>query len=362
MPPKSAKAPARTPALRSEASLEIGASSEIGDSLSRSASFRTTLGSIPTDEYELGEGSSDGVRTNTSVYMDEIRGLREELRDLRAKTAPQPEVTPRPSKSAMSVNERNNHVLCKELLRLIPLYDGNGGIQALSVYIIRLDSYFAVAKPAQNTRLTLAIAKLKDDAHMWWQQHLRLVPEGSPNRISTWANLQKGLRETFISSENDNELRNQLFDLKQTGSVMEYNTAFRHISLQLSYITFKEVKYFYERGLHWQLKNRLRTLLGAKPATNLDELQRICLSIEGPRGTKRSHEDVPTATLPTSSRPLDSSMRGRGDHHRDARNSDRPKPNSTTVKCWLCDEPGHIYQRCPNVRKVAEVYKNSLSK
>ena len=65
--------------------------------------------------------------------------------------------------------------------------------------------------------------------------------------------------ETFIPVENDKELWRKLREIKQSGSVADYNTAFRHITMQISNLSFPEAEYEYLRGLYPKIRDLIQT-------------------------------------------------------------------------------------------------------
>ena len=120
-----------------------------------------------------------------------------------------------PQSEASTINVTNIHrtELAKELMKLIPRYDGTGEAQKLIEYI----------------------------------------------------------------EENSKDIRDKLRNLKQKGTVKEYNAAFRRLAMQLTDMNFAEEKYTYLLGLNPRIKELVRT---KDNITTIRALQNACISLE----------------------------------------------------------------------------------
>ena len=133
----------------------------------------------------------------------------------------------------------------KELMKLIPKYDGSGGIQKLIEYVEGFQRYSDAASEGitRQTELTLATAKLTGDAALWWREHQESVPVADKRRIRTWEELKKALFETFAPADHENSIREKLKYIKQKSTVMAYTAEFRKLTMQLPDIGFKEAQF-----------------------------------------------------------------------------------------------------------------------
>ena len=104
--------------------------------------------------------------------------------------------------------------LAKELLKLIPHYDGTGGIQKFVEYATMVEDLVLHADVSAKMQFTLAMAKLTGDARLWWQEQCQTMP--SENHIKSWETLCSKLRETYAPNEQANNIRAKLKSLKQT--------------------------------------------------------------------------------------------------------------------------------------------------
>src|SRR5271163_2176804 len=110
----------------------------------------------------------------------------------------------------------------------------------------------------------------------------------SSERIRTWDELQQGLKDTFIPIENDEELRGKLREIKQTGTIAEYNKTFQHIMLQISDLSFSELKYEYLRGLNSKIRDLVQT---KDNIMDICKLQQICFRLDTQRGNPKCSRD-----------------------------------------------------------------------
>ena len=160
------------------------------------------------EPIEAGPGQDESE--SESEMKREIRQLKERLDEL-TKVSEQHSRSVSPaftniSNASNASYDISTSEVTKELIRLIPRYDGNGGIQKLLEFVDNFEVFAASTKPTPETELTLATAKLTGDAKMWWREHRKMTEMNSSERIRTWDELQQGLKDTFIPIENDEEL------------------------------------------------------------------------------------------------------------------------------------------------------------
>src|SRR5271165_6394474 len=146
--------------------------------------------------------------------------------------------------------------ITKELIKLIPHYDGSGGIQTYFEFVENFEDFTSSSELTSQSELTLATAKLIGDAKTWWCRHRMKNSLQDANHIRSWQSLKEALRQTFVPAETDKEVRMKIRSLKQTGSVAEYNTKFRHLNMLIN-MGFDEVRHDYIQGL----KPRIRELI-----------------------------------------------------------------------------------------------------
>ena len=135
--------------------------------------------------------------------------------------------------------------LSKELMKLIPQYDGSGGTAKLFEYIDQFDEFASITEYTPIMELTLAIAKLNGDAKIWWRSHRNTFPNDHSQRINCWSQLKKALIDHFTPPEHAYNIRMKLLNLKQSGSVADYNASFMRLKQQLTKISDDDVIFEY---------------------------------------------------------------------------------------------------------------------
>ena len=284
------------------------------------------------------------------------------------------------SSSKSSTSTISNAEISKELMKLIPRYDGTGGIQRLLEYIDNFEDFAAGAELPSSTELTLATAKLTGDAKMWWREHRKTTSVDDPNRIRNWTMLQKELLDTFAPPEYAETVRVKLRSLKQKGSIAEYNASFRRLSMQIT-MEFEEAKFVYVQGLSPRIRELVRTKDGI---TDIRKLMLACLKLDV-QGEKHSQtSEAYTADNTTKSSTNFSNKRsqgqgqGRGQGQRG--HQDRKTQNQTSrdrcrrcktddhawfkcpnITCIICDAKGHVPKSCPNLEIARESAKKRSS-
>jgi len=236
--------------------------------------------------------------------------------------------------------------LTKQLMQLIPKYDGAGDAQKLMEFIEAFEEFITFNKDLSSIQLlALAIGKLAGDAKMWWREQ-NFAPEG--DRITTWDALKKALIVTYAPPENSESIRDKLRTLRQTGTVKEYNSAFRRLTMQLTDLSFPEAKYTYLLGL----SPRLRELVKTKGSiSDIRTLQNTCLSLETDKSRlPRQGEAHNVTKSPSHSK----SSPAKPSRNNSFKSKFRP--------CPLCDKMGHSARNCWRLKDAKAAIQSSSSK
>jgi hypothetical protein len=278
--------------------------------------------------------------------------------------------TPSPTQSIMSASS-SNHVndIAKELMKLIPRYDGTGGIQKLLEFIDNFEDFIESAELPSKSELTVATAKLTGDAKMWWREHRETTPVSSTERIRTWAMLKQALMNMFAPPENANIVREKLRNIKQKGTVAEYNAAFRRLTMQLTNLSFAEAEFEYLRGLNPHIRDLVRTQ--KDNLTDLRTLQLACLRLDTHHDSKQKRNDEALAvnssnssssSSSTKSAPQTYNNRGRGRGHFRGRGKAPTNRNMSKIICGICDVTGnHFTYKCPKLDEMKDAYKQKIA-
>jgi len=261
----------------------------------------------------------------------------------------------------------------KELLRLIPRYDGTGGVQKFREFVDNFESYARSTTGSAKDALIIAQAKLLGDAKLWLLDQLERYPVGHPLHIGTWEMLRKGLKLNFVLVETEDEIREKIRTLRQKGTIAEYNSAFRRLLMQVP-MEFKEARYDYLRGLSPKIRDLVRTKDGI---TEMNELYQACLKLDDRIKTSNvgasrtttnealvasspSHRQGSTSRMMSSLRGAHRGGRG-GGRFRHQGNTNRRQFNSSSLKCYACEELGHMANDCPKRSLIRSTIKKSNS-
>jgi hypothetical protein len=108
----------------------------------------------------------------------------------RAQRTPSPAYAHSPVPSiAPSQSESTESSVSKELLRLIPQYNGDGNKpHVLYEFIEKLELYFEQSEPNSETKLRLVISRFTGTAHIWWK-----TIKASNTCPTTWEELKRRL-------------------------------------------------------------------------------------------------------------------------------------------------------------------------
>src|SRR5271166_1893648 len=96
--------------------------------------------------------------------------------------------------------------ITKELIKLIPHYDGTGGIQTYFEFVENSEDFVSSSELTSQSELILATAKLTGDAKTWWRRHRMKNSLQDANCIRSWQGLKEALCQTFIPAETNEEV------------------------------------------------------------------------------------------------------------------------------------------------------------
>lgn len=154
-------------------------------------------------------------------------------------------------------SERNTAMVQREEARLIasgtgratfkmerpPLFDGSKHAELLT-WLFQLERYMEVAKVPEDQWVNYAASLLRGSAALWYRD----MSLGGTT-FSSFKRFGKALKGQFGDVNSAARARDKLFDLKQKGSVCEYLSIFRELSLQCDDLGVKEKEHLFLRGL-----------------------------------------------------------------------------------------------------------------
>src|SRR3954471_14198040 len=116
----------------------------------------------------------------------------------------------------------------------------------------------------------LATNLLRGDAATWWRHHYERYI-GDKATVPTWNEFEKLITRKFKPVNATKIARDQLANLRQTGSVKAYNARFTSIILEIPTIDEEEQLDRYTRGL----KEKVRIEVELREPNDLEEAMRI---------------------------------------------------------------------------------------
>ncbi|KAH0697641.1 hypothetical protein KY290_015524 [Solanum tuberosum] len=125
-------------------------------------------------------------------------------------------------------NHRNHNLL-------FPRFNGEN----LKTWLYRIDQYFVVDETLVNHRLRLVAMNLEDEALAWHQAFLRCR---DPPNVIGWDEYLRAITETFGDDFADPML--ELKQLRQTGTVREFQFAFSRLLTQCNLTTAQAISCF----------------------------------------------------------------------------------------------------------------------
>ena len=147
-------------------------------------------------------------------------------------------------------------------------YKGTKG-ESLEAWIFQVEQYCEILRTPAVERVPFAGTFLKEHAAMWWRcvhQEIRDQPEEEQ-----WTQFTDKLRAQFQPINTRETARTRLDKLRQTTSVLIYNTTFREIILELPNMHVDDQIHAYIKGL----KSNIASLVAMQRPTTLLEAQTL---------------------------------------------------------------------------------------
>ncbi|TYJ96946.1 uncharacterized protein E5676_scaffold220G00560 [Cucumis melo var. makuwa] len=129
--------------------------------------------------------------------------------------------------------------------------------KALENYIFDLEQYFrATNTVTEETKVTLAMMHLSEDAKLWWRSRYVDMQE-ERYTIDTWDALKRELHLQFFPENVEILARQKLHELKHTDSILEYVKEFAGLMLDICDMFEKDKVFYFVKGLKSWAKTKL---------------------------------------------------------------------------------------------------------
>src|SRR4051812_24318219 len=217
-----------------------------------------------------------------------------------------------------------------------------------------MNQYF-LATGTQNQERTVYLATnlLRGDTATWWRHHYERHI-GDKATVPIWNEFEKLITKKFKPVNATKIARDQLANLRQTGSVKTYNSRFTSIILEIPTIDEEEQLDRYTRGL----KEKVHIEVELREPHDLEDAMRIADRFDTIMTT------YTTLTNPTKWKPLDpTTMKTDANQNiprlKKLTEEEREKLRRTGA-CFACRQPGHLASQCP--KRITQTLRNIQEK
>ena len=112
-------------------------------------------------------------------------------------------------------------------------FSGRHDKSSVEAWLFQLRQYFETCKMKGSVQVSFAASLLRDDAAIWWRNHVEQSDIGQEILIENWKDFKTALIEQFKPVNSRKIARDKLAKLKQSRSVQEYATIFRSLVLEI---------------------------------------------------------------------------------------------------------------------------------
>jgi len=220
-------------------------------------------------------------------------------------------------------------------------------------WLFQLEQYFRAANEERDhRRVAYAATLLRKGAEVWWESTCRNASEDES--ACTWEQFKKLITDEFVDPNKEIKARRKWKDLKQLGSMAEYQRIFQEVAMDIIDLTEKDkVAKFYE-GLKPDIKTDINKATMGEPYTlGLSKIMKFASTFDA-----ADYQDQQDRRMQAG--------RGRGPAPAPAANTAGPIPMEVgSVEripkltdeerarcrreglCLACREGGHIAANCP---------------
>jgi Ty3 transposon capsid-like protein/Zinc knuckle len=210
-------------------------------------------------------------------------------------------------------------------------YDGKRDPDVIRSWLQEMDNYATFHGLTNGQRLAIVPFYLTGPAARWWVEAKDDMPLG-------WGGVEDAFKKTFLPKNHIQRLRNQLSQLKQTGSVAAYSSLFRQLILSLPKFDPDWVLHMYIQGL----KDMTRLEVEQKEPATLADAEAIALRVDDIRFAPKANKPT-TPGQRNGNRTNLTSI----DTPRLAKLTDAERQRlRASGSCFKCRQRGHLAKDC----------------
>ena len=219
-------------------------------------------------------------------------------------------------------------------------------------WLFSVDIYFEAANLDPAKYLRYAATLLRDGALIWWHSE-----RNKGTAPTTYEGFKTELIKAFECSNPVKNARDRIADLKQTGPVLKYTSAFRNLCLEIPDMNEAEMLDRYVRGL----KDRVRQELTIREpstfnaaAAMAERYDRATFAVRVNTNTNTNSDRVAVSSRPTyasAATPMDLGAVQDAAAAKPAYTKLTPELRAQLIKegkCLYCRKHGHMALSCPN--------------
>lgn len=245
-----------------------------------------------------------------------------------------------------------------------PTRFGGKTSESYKAWVNNLELHFAATSTTSDyLKIICALGYLDGSASESVQVYHQYQSLGMP--LGTWQEFKRNMGAIYDLKDKEGNARNELEQIRQTGSVAEYASKFQEIMSHLSHLDDHEKQYHFKRGLKYDLAK----YLAARTADNRNAFLTIGDLINAANAYEQSMIAVQNMH-PRQPRPTPNANNGSGNRPsqpRPATVSAPRDPNAMDIgagkvdtrTCYNCNKSGHISRDCTAPRKPRQARANA---
>lgn len=217
-------------------------------------------------------------------------------------------------------------------------FQGKRG-ESTDAWLFQVQQYFELCAIDSRMQVPFAASLLRDNAAIWWRNHVLQSNLGMEERIKAWTTFSKALQDQFRPINAIKIARDKLASLHQITSVHEYSFQFRTLVLEIPSMSEEEKIDRFVRGL----KPQTRREVDLREPMTLNDAIRIAdrFDVISYKPWSQQYPVRPSSNTGPVPMEIDAIQ---------TRKKLTPTERERLLRigaCFYCRQPGHMAQACP---------------